>query len=200
MKLKQILKLIFILFVVFGVCIYLLAKNLNVTQPPIKADIIVCLGGGYVERLDKGIELYHEGYADKIIFTGPGIGLLDQDDKIGFWKIPFFEEKGIPKRDIYYLENMENTYTEIKAIKEYMLKNGYKRVLIVSDPPHSRRIQYLVDLFKYKKSSLEVKIIGSDVLWWNQNKYFDSLRAYIEATKEVLGMIYYYVRYSLFTT
>jgi len=200
MKLQNFLKPIFIFFVIFSVFMYLFAKNLDVTQPPIKSDIIVCLGGGFVERLDKGIALYHESYANKIMFTGPAIGLLNQDDKIGFWKIPFFETKGIPKQDIFYLENMENTYTEIKAIKEYMFENGYKRVLIVSDPPHSRRIQYLVDLFEYKKSSLEAKIIGSDVLWWNQDKYFDSLHSYIEATKEVLAMTYYYVRYTLFTT
>ena len=92
---------------------------------------------------------------------------------------------------------MKNTYTEIKTIKEYMQKYRYKTVLIVSDPPHSNRIQYLVNLFQYKKNNLNVKIIASDVWWWNKNKYFDSFRSFWEAMKEVLGMGYYYVRYTL---
>jgi len=195
MKLKQILKAIFILFTVFCMCIFLFGKKMDVTQTPIKSDIIVCLGGGYVERLNKGIQLYKEGFAHKVIFTGSGIGLLNRNDKIGFWKIPFFIENGISKSDVVFLDNMENTYLEIKTIKAYMLKYGYKTVLIVSDPPHSKRIQYLVDLFQYKKNNLDVKIIGSDVLWWNKNKYVDSFQSFWEAMQEMIGLGYYYVRY-----
>jgi len=194
---KQILKYSLIFFSLFSLLVFLFAKKMDVTQSPVKADLVVCLGGGYVERLNKGIQLYKEGFADKIVFTGPGIGENDKDDKIGFWKIPFFEEHGVRRSDIFFLENMKNTYTEIKTIKEYMQKYRYKTVLIVSDPPHSNRIQYLVNLFQYKKNNLNVKIIASDVWWWNKNKYFDSFRSFWEAMKEVLGMGYYYVRYTL---
>jgi uncharacterized SAM-binding protein YcdF (DUF218 family) len=193
---KQILQVSLILFSVFSIFVYLFAKKINVTQSPVKADLIVCLGGGYVERLNKGIQLYKEGFADKIVFTGSGIGTIDKNDQFGFWKIPFFEEHGIIKNDIFFLKCIKNTYAEIKSIKEYMQKYGYKTVLIVSDPPHSNRIQYLVELFQYKKNNLKVKIIASDVWWWNQNKYFDSFRSFWEAMKEVLGMGYYYIRYT----
>jgi uncharacterized SAM-binding protein YcdF (DUF218 family) len=167
---------------------------MDVTQVPSRSDIIVCLGGGYVERINKTIWLYKEGFANKILFTGSGIGTLNSEDKIGFWKTPYFVEHGVAKRDIVFLKNMKNTYVEIKAIKEYMLKQGYKKVLIVSDPPHSKRIQYLAELFQYHKNNLDVKIIGSDVLWWN-NKYVDSFRSFWEATKEIIALGYYYVRY-----
>jgi len=190
------LKIILILLFLFSILVFIFAKTTDVTQAPQKADLIVCLGGGYIERLNKGIELYKDGFADKLMFTGPGIGLSNNDDKIGFWKIPFFEKNGIPSKAIIFLENLQNTYAEIKKIKEYMLEHNYKRVLIVSDPPHSKRIRYLVNLFQYKENKLEAKIIGSDVLWWNENQYIDSFRSFWEAMKEMIGLGYYYVRYS----
>ncbi len=190
------LKIIFIVLFLFAILFFLFAKKIDVTQIPQKADLIVCLGGGYIERLNKTVELYQEGFADKIMFTGSGIGLLDSSDKIGFWKIPFFEKKGISSKDITFLENMQNTYTEIKTIKEYMLKHNYTIVLIVSDPPHSKRIQYLINLFQYQENKLETKIIGSDVLWWNESKYIDSLQSFWEAVKEMIALAYYHLRYN----
>jgi len=179
----------------FVVFIFLFGKKIDVTQAPQKADLIVCLGGGYIERLNRAVELYREGFADKIVFTGSAIGLNNSSDKIGFWKIPFFLKKGLHERDIVHLKDVKNTYEEMREIQSYMLQNHYHKVLIVSDPPHSKRIEYLIDYFAYRKKRLETVIVGSKVPWWSESSYIDSFRSFWEAIKELSGIIYYYFSY-----
>jgi len=40
-----------------------LGKWIDVTEKPVKADIIVCLGGGTSERVQKAVSLYAQGYS-----------------------------------------------------------------------------------------------------------------------------------------
>jgi len=194
----KIAKVLLITLVFFSFFVFFIGKKLDVTQEATKADIIICLGGGYVERLDKGIELYKERFASKIIFTGNLIGALNAKDKLGFWKVNYFKEHGVLKHHFSFLENTHDTHEEIKSIKKYMLKHHYKKVLIVSDPPHSKRINYLIKAFEYKKNGLSAKIIGSDVLWWTRSDYCDTFWSIKESIYEILGNIYYYIKYMIF--
>ncbi|MCK5536878.1 MAG: hypothetical protein KAI79_08625 [Bacteroidales bacterium] len=41
---------------------------IDVTEKPVKSDIIVCLGGGTIERVKKSIELLNGSYAQKDVF------------------------------------------------------------------------------------------------------------------------------------
>jgi len=184
--------LLFMLFLAFFI-----GKKLDVTQKPSDADIIICLGGGYVERLDKAIALYHKHYANKIIYTGALMHSRNSADKIGFWKIKYFVKHGVKKEDITYLKNMKNTHMEIKALKELMLRDGYKKALIVSDPTHSHRIHYFINLFEYKENGLNVKLIGSDVKWWSESEYCDSLQSFMYAFVEMISFVYNYLHYSI---
>ena len=197
MLLFKLLKGVLVVLVFFSLFVFFIGKKLDITQEPTAADIIICLGGGYVERLDKGIALYHERYANKIIFTGSLRNGIDSSDKIGYWKIKYFVKHGVQKEDISYLRNMKNTYMEINTLKKLMLRKGYKKVLIVSDPPHSRRIHYLTNLFEYKENGLNVKFMGSSVKWWSKSKYCDSFQSLMYAFIEIISFMNNYLYYSI---
>jgi len=194
-KRVRVLLLTLVFFILF---VFFMGKKLDVTQEPTKADIIICLGGGYVERLDKGIELYKERLASKIIFTGNFTVALNSKDKLGFWKINYFKEHGVLGNDVSFLENTQDTHEEIKSIKKYMLKHHYKKVLIVSDPAHSKRINYLINFFQYTKNGLSAKVISSDVAWWTTSAYCNTFLSMKESIYEILGNIYYYIKYRVF--
>ena len=60
----------FLLIIVFFLYLFInLGKILDITTPPTKTDLIVCLGGGISKnRSEKTIELYKNGFLKNITF------------------------------------------------------------------------------------------------------------------------------------
>jgi len=56
------------------------------------------LGSGYIEKMEKYLELCKLGYSktDKIILTGTLIGKVSKEDLNGFKKVKYLKEHGIP--------------------------------------------------------------------------------------------------------
>ena len=113
-----------------------LGKWIDVTEKPVKSDIIVCLGGGTIERVKKSIELIEQGYARKQLFMLIGESWYNQ---------PYIK-KNYPGINIVIDESPKNTKEEVLFIKQYMKKHSYKSALIVTDPPHSGRVKLLTTL------------------------------------------------------
>lgn len=163
-----------------------LGKWIDVTQEPAKSDIIVCLGGGTIERVKKSLELFEDGYSDKDVFL-----LLGES-----WYNQPYIAKHYSKLPIVIDESPKNTREEILYIKEYMRINGYKSALIVTDPPHSRRVAFLMSLhLKESNENVQFRIIGSDVPWWNKEYYYHDKRAITFVKNESLRIIYRFITY-----
>ncbi len=177
-----------------------LGRFLDITDVPKKTDIIVYLGGGWSERLEKSLQLYKLGYSktNKIILTGSLIGRLSKEDLNGFYKIKYFKEHGIPEKNIIYAENTTNTMKEVLFIKNYMLKHQYKSVIFVSDPPHSRRIMFLANFVnKYDDANLSCIVVGSDTVWWDRTHYYKDKRARMATKSEISKLIHNFIAYSV---
>jgi len=165
-----------------------LGNFLDVTEPPEQSDIIVCLGGGTVERVEYAISLYEQGYAsqDKLILVGEQ-----------WYNLPYVK-KNHSHLDINVDETPQNTAQEIVFIKHYMEKHNYKSAIIVTDPPHTRRVKQLVSLLVTKKDkTLKFVYVGSDVAWWNKKFYFEDNKAFLFAQNEIIRVVYNFVHYEL---
>lgn len=188
MKKLFLISLILILSLVFG--IKNLGTFLDVTQKPIQSDIIVSLGGDNGNRIKKALELYEQNLSqsNKIILTGPN-GKKDP-------RIIYLTNHAFDMKNIVLYTNTLNTYAEIKTIKNYMLAHRLKRVLIVSDPPHARRIAFFANtVFDFHASGLEFTIIGSEQPWWNTQHYYDNTISRDFARDELIKYIYYALRH-----
>ena len=145
-----------------------LGRFLDVTQEPVKSDIIVCLGGGTVERVKKSMALYEAGYAQKEVFV-----LLGES-----WYNQPYIRKNHPNITMLIDESPKNTKEEVLFIKTYMKTHGYQRVLVVTDPPHARRVKLLTSLLSTKgDEAMDFHIVSSDVKWWNAKHYYTNERA-----------------------
>lgn len=179
--------LIFILLTVLLIFVFLnLGRFLDVTEEPVTSDIIVCLGGGTVDRVKKSIALLEEGYAKKQLFLLIGESWYNQ---------PYIA-KNHPGISLTIEEGPKNTREEVLFIKEYMKKYGYKSALIVTDPPHSRRVSFLTSLVSIKgDEKMTFHIVGSDVKWWNKEQYYLNERAKGAAKNESMGILYSVIAY-----
>ena len=176
---EDLKKLCIVLALILAVLLYVfpnIGKWLDVTQKPVKSNIVICLGGGTVERVKKSIEMVEKGYADHFLLLGES------------WYNQPYLRKNYPHLPVDIDETPKNTVEEVLFIKQYMKKHGYKSALIVTDPPHSRRVQVL--LSKSDEALLQFRIISSDVKWWDAEAYYKNARARQAVWYEGLKVMY----------
>ena len=117
---------------------------LGMHQEPTKADCIVGFGNFNTDIARRAAELYHQGYAPKILFTG-GLGrntksLFPEPEAVRFAKVAM--ACGVPEADIILEDKSTNTKENIDFMREIFEKQGipHGHVLGVHQPFMERRI------------------------------------------------------------
>ena len=117
---------------------------LGMHQIPAKADCIVGFGNFNTDIARRAAELYHQGYAPKILFTG-GLGrnttrLFTEPEAVRFAKVAM--ECGVPEADIILEDRSTNTKENIDFMREIFETQGipHDHVLGVHQPFMERRI------------------------------------------------------------
>ena len=117
---------------------------LGMHQPPTKADCIVGFGNFNSDIARRSAELYHQGYAPKILFTG-GLGrnttrLFTEPEAVRFAKVAM--ECGVPEEDIILEDKSTNTKENIEFMRDIFEKQGipHDHVLGVHQPFMEKRI------------------------------------------------------------
>ncbi len=173
-------------FVILYVIFINLGKFFNVSQPPYKSDVIVCLGGGSGERVERTLQLYQQGYSrfQKIILTG---SIEVRGNRNLRNKRQYLIDNGVPKDKILFLPKTTNTMKEMRILKHYLLDHHLQSVMIVSDPPHSRRIMFLANsIAHYRDNGLSVRVVSSHPQWWNQQEFYKNRKALSYVVAEII--------------
>lgn len=182
-------------FVFVGVLIAFGGRFLSSPQfEPEEADLIAILGGGVGERLKKGAELYRLGYANKILVTG----FPEMDGNTlptySIWRQKYLLEQGIPEQSLILDNSAKSSFTEAVAIRKLMLESKWRKVLIVSDPPHLRRLNIMLSSVFTKNDNLSFYLIASEPRWWRpQNWWADTISAQF-VLLEVLKLGYFFLQ------
>ena len=157
---------------------------MDATQEPVKSDIVFCLGGGTIDRVKKSIALLKEGYSEKFLLLGES------------WYNQPYIKKNYPELPVTIDESPKNTEEEVLFIKRYMKAHGHKSALIVTDPPHTRRVKVLASHL-LEDDNITFRMIGSDVAWWDARNYYRNEKAFHFALNELFKIPYTYVYYGL---
>lgn len=111
-----------------------------------KADVIIVLGAGvngkepspvFAERLNHGVWLYNNGYANKLLVTG-GMGKDSTEPEAEVAK-RYLVNKGISGEDILPEKTSRYTHENLKNAKMLMDENSFSTAIVVSDPLHMKR-------------------------------------------------------------
>ncbi len=118
---------------------------LRLGEEPQKADCIVGFGNFNVNIARRAAELYHQGFADKILFTGGlgrnTLGMLPEPEAVRFAKVAM--ECGVPETDIILEDKSTNTAENILFTHALLKKLGmpHDHLLGVHQPFMERRIK-----------------------------------------------------------
>ena len=117
---------------------------LGMHQKPEKADCIVGFGNFNTDIARRAAQLYHQGLAPKVLFTG-GLGrntegLLPEPEAVRFAKVAM--ECGVPEADIILEDKSTNTKENILFTRQKLQELGlpHGRILGVHQPFMERRI------------------------------------------------------------
>lgn len=102
------------------------------------ADVIVVLAGKEKERVEYAVKLFREDWAkkDRIIMSGGP--LVWKFTAAALMKLQA-ESLGVPQRHILLEDKSITTVQEAEYTKEMLHKYGYKSIILVTSPYHSRR-------------------------------------------------------------
>ncbi len=117
----------------FGLGFFLSPQTANVG----KADAIVVVSGGQTTtRAQKGIELYKQGFASEIIFSGAALD--DGPSNASAMREQALGE-GVPDSSILIDVDSKNTYQNATNTKRLLLDTDAHKIILVTSPYHQRR-------------------------------------------------------------
>jgi uncharacterized SAM-binding protein YcdF (DUF218 family) len=185
---------ILVFFVVVAVAIALnIGRFLEAPgQIPEKVDLVVALGGDAGARVRKAFELYRDGYAPYVLLTGiegsdPGTRTYYLD-----WRAQYLVKRGVPQGIILFDLASTNTWEEAVNTRRLMDLRGWARVLVVSDPPHLRRLRWVWDK-AFEGSGKQYRLIASPMVGWDANRWWQNERSAQFVLMEVIKLVYYKV-------
>ena len=109
---------------------YFAPQILTVDSGPVTADVLVVLGGGTTERCGRTVELFRQQVAPKILVSGAGSCLSDEQALMA---------RGVPATAIVLECDSHDTFENAKFSVLRLRQMGAHRVVIVTSWYHSRR-------------------------------------------------------------
>jgi uncharacterized SAM-binding protein YcdF (DUF218 family) len=163
-------------------------------DPLSHADVILVLSGGLPYRAEKAAQLYHQGYAPEVWITRPA-GPAAELRSMG---VNYVGEEEYNRRILLLLEvpdgaihiipgEILDTEEEIDLAREELRREGKSTVLIVTSPPHTRRVHTLWRVLVGKRPQAIVRAAYEDRFdaghWWRNTR--DTLAV----VREYLGLM-----------
>jgi len=130
------------------------AKWLVIDSRPQDADIAIVMGGGGGSRLRQALSLYDKKLVDELLLV---------DFKESYWgHITRYlcPDCKLADKKITILSGSSSTMTDAEFSLEYCKKHGIKKVLVVTDPYHTRR-SALTFSWVFRESNIEVFVVSS---------------------------------------
>ena len=169
---------------------------LIVQDNPAPADVIhVIAGNDY--RTEYAIQLYKQGLARTIFFTGGWCTHHKYYHGEHGKQLAIME--GVPQQAIAYDDSpVLSTYDEAILLKKYLDENlpASQSIIVVSDPFHMRRARWTSEMVFGKGMKISMQPVPFEQTPYKQHWWTDGAsRRYV--SDEYKKMIFYYFRYQL---
>lgn len=132
-------------------------------EEPQKSDAIIILSGSE-GRLEKGVELYQEGYGDYFILTNSN---EFTENEINLMR------SNIPKEKIIYEDKADSTYTNATLTLNIMTERNFKSAIVITNDFHTSRSKYIFNKI-YKDKEINLTYIASEkynaAYWWKSKE------------------------------
>lgn len=131
--------------------------------------IVVVSGGDNNARIEKGVELYKEGWAPILMYSGAAAE-GDVSNAKAMQNISV--KMGVPVSDIIIEEDSKTTLENASFSAKIINEKGFRSIILVTSPYHQRRT-----FEQFKKELPDLEIINQSAVdenwrkkgWWENN-------------------------------
>ncbi len=159
---------------------WLTARGLVVTDQCRPGDEMVVLAGAgaFPERAARAAELFHDGFAHRILLTDDGLkGAYSVQEERNLqlveWAREALLEQGVPEGRIEILApTVSGTIDEARVVRSHLERNGVGALVLVTSPHHTRRTLRTFRTELGEGASVAIcpvapeGSIRRDALWW----------------------------------
>ena len=161
------------------------------------ANAVVALGGDAGSRVEMAFRLERDRFAPFVVLTGleapmEGYSPTTSAD----WRGDFLLARGVQTDTIVYLPEPFNSWTEAKALLELMIAKGWTSAIVVSDPPHMRRLSWIFGELNNACVGVKIQLAESNPTWWTADEWWSNDLSRKFVVSEVVKIIYYRWSYS----
>ncbi len=161
-----------------GVCVALAAPLLAKAQPARPADVIVILGRDGRERMNLGAELYLAGFAPRIVLFNSSLHYLPHAAQL--------------RPALLQVDGPRDTWAEARHTARLARQYGWHRILVISDPPHLRRVHWLFK--KECADKAELVLVATRPTWWQWPSWWHSQYGAGYVQHELASLLYHQFR------
>ena len=188
-----------VLLIIFHVpVLQFVGNNLIDEDPPQKVDAICVLGGNTYDRTNKARELYVSGFSDKIVCVGanqsPSFESLGMTMPDAVVEKEQLSDSGVPDTSIISIIQGTSTIEELEAIKSISKSHDFKKLIVVSDLFHTKRIRKTINKV-FDKTSIEVLVVGCSNSQYDEKNWWKFEQGLIMVNNEYIKLLYYAIKY-----
>lgn len=159
----------------------LLAHALIVNEPLQPADAIVVLGGGSGDREQTGARLYDQGLAPVVVVMGDVVLLPGMPDTtFASLSAAELERLGVPSSAIVQLPDSASTCDDARLTLAQLPPTA-KRLLLVTDPFHTRRAEWL---FLKGADGVDIVTVAANPSWFDPDHWWQRENGIIVVAQE----------------
>ena len=171
---------------------------LVVSEPLERGDVIFVTDGLTPQRELEAAALFLEGWAPRVALPLPRSRLSEEVSRLAAEPTPqeyasrLLRRRGVPEAAIVRLDRIvENTLQELQADFDHARAHGFRRVIIVSSPYHTRRIRLIWSSRFEREIPAVIRPTRYEPVeptrWWRSRHPLE------DVTHEVFGITHYWL-------
>lgn len=192
---RAAIAVVILALVIVGICAFRGAGRWLVCEDALRpANVIVVLSGGMPWRAEEAARIFRMGYARRVWITRPlnpgqelaamGIHFTGEDD----YNREVLIHEGVPDEDIEILPStIVDTEQEIDEVSREMRRDGMATAIVVTSPPHTRRVRVLWRGLAARNTHAIVRAAYQDE--FDANHWWRDTRDALSVTREMLGLL-----------
>ena len=164
------------------------------TGVPSAADLLVVLGGDEGPRAKMAASLFSDSVAPRILLTGISGDTANLSSQYLHWRAGYLTDNGIADAPLLYDASARNSWEEAVNTLSIMRKHGWHRAVVVSDPPHMRRLSWVWHKV-FHDTGFEFQLVQANMPGWNASWWFLEKSSASFVLREMIKFPYYLIRY-----
>jgi uncharacterized SAM-binding protein YcdF (DUF218 family) len=159
-------------------------------------DAIVILGGeseGY-SRTQHAVDLFNQGYAPRVVFSGGTMrdfGLACSSAQLS---LEAAQGLGLPENAVVISYEAQSTYDEAVNLARLAGEQGWRSLLVVTTPFHTRRA---ARTFRTLMPALSISVSAAPDPRFDASHWWRTEEGLVTVVNEVLKLLFYWAKYEI---